>query len=525
MAVSNIASFKQCLQDSIKPDDMVWSYNVPNLPKEATLNAAGLIKAISVVSDKSRQSITLRLNKYHACRAVDAIKLDSFVSLSFEKFRLHYPSLAPSSGHPAREAQPAPLKESADYVVRLLRHGICLNGVQYHFYGHSNSQLKSKSCFLFAGSQDEISRKVEALGEFSKLKSVAKKAKRIGLLFSTGQMALDLQPDRCQDITDVTRDGYIFTDGCGLISKQLAKLLVQKVDIRYRNKRYTPSVFQIRYRGYKGVLTLEPRLKGQVQAQFRESMKKFTGGDDRSFSVVEHSKPYSFGLLNDEIILLLSALGVPDATIMRKQEEYLQFLSGATRLPECAFRFLSSMDETVLAERLLLEGIESVQSSIAKLVNREYNKTLNKRDEQRSRILIPQSRLLCGVCDPRNVLKEGECAIRITMEKDGTPRTIVGTEVIVTRNPCLHPGDIQKFRAVQCLDLSHLVDCIVFSTRGRRPSADLMSGGDLDGDKCQLHPLILKYANMTPKSSFAGTPISFHPKQLKQLTTKVAKSQ
>lgn len=38
--------------------------------------------------------------------------------------------------------------------------------------------------------------------------------------------------------------------------------------------------------------------------------------------------------------------------------------------------------------------------------------------------------------------------------------------------------------AVQHRCLSHLTDCIVFPTRGRRPSADLMSGGDLDGDKC-----------------------------------------
>ena len=72
------------------------------------------------------------------------------------------------------------------------------------------------------------------------------------------------------------------------------------------------------------------------------------------------------------------------------------------------------------------------------------------------------------------------------MEGDGTPRTITGTQVLVTRNPCLHPGDLRKFEAVQHPELSHLVDCIVFPTRGKRPSADLMSGGDLDGDKCEF---------------------------------------
>jgi hypothetical protein len=109
---------------------------------------------------------------------------------------------------------------------------------------------------------------------------------------------------------------------------------------------------------------------------------------------------------------------------------------------------------------------------------------LNKRDEQRCRILIPKSRLLFGVCDAWGVLREGECAVKITMDGDGQPRALDGMEILVTRNPCLHPGDLQKFKVVARVELAHLVDCIVFPTRGKRPAADLMSGGDLDGDTC-----------------------------------------
>jgi regulator of nonsense transcripts 1 len=134
-----------------------------------------------------------------------------------------------------------------------------------------------------------------------------------------------------------------------------------------------------------------------------------------------------------------------------------------------------------------MDGVESVHSELAKLVNREYDSMLNKRQEQRCRILIPKSRLLFGICDPRGVLREGECSVRVTMDDGGQPQTLTGSNVLVTRNPCLHPGDVQKFRAVEKAELSHLVDCIVFSTQGRRPSADLMSGGDLDGDKCECH--------------------------------------
>ncbi|KAF2495767.1 hypothetical protein BU16DRAFT_356202 [Lophium mytilinum] len=136
-----------------------------------------------------------------------------------------------------------------------------------------------------------------------------------------------------------------------------------------------------------------------------------------------------------------------------------------------------------LAERLLIEGTETVQSHIRKLVKDEQTKMINKRGEQKSRIFIQKSRLLFGICDPYGVLKDGQCYVRVTAHLDGEPRTIINTEVLVTRNPCLHPGDLRKFKAIECPQLSHLVDCIVFPTRGKRAGADLMSGGDLDGDK------------------------------------------
>lgn len=103
-------------------------------------------------------------------------------------------------------------------------------------------------------------------------------------------MALNLSPDRCEDIEDVIKGDYIFTDGCGLISKHLANQLCQKRKIVFRGLRYYPSVFQIRYRGYKGVLTLDPTLKGQILVQFRDSMRKFKDASDHSFAVVDYSK-------------------------------------------------------------------------------------------------------------------------------------------------------------------------------------------------------------------------------------------
>lgn len=59
--------------------------------------------------------------------------------------------------------------------------------------------------------------------------------------------------------------------------------------------------------------------------------------------------------------------------------------------------------------------------------------------------------------------------------------------MIVTKNPCSHPGDIRKLVAISKDDkrikiFEHLVNVIVFSSQGIRPEQHKMSGGDLDGD-------------------------------------------
>lgn len=186
------------------------------------------------------------------------------------------------------------------------------------------------------------------------------------------------------------------------------------------------------------------------------------------------------------MVLLLHSLGISEAVLLRKQQEFFDYLSTSTTNPVAAFRFLTYTNNMELAERVLLDGIEPWKKQISSLINQEFSKILNKKEEQKCRIMIPQSRLLFGVCDSMSVLKEGECAVKVTMDGDGHPMALKGMEILVTRNPCLHPGDLQKFSVVEKPELSHLTDCIVFPVRGKRPSADMMSGGDLDGDKCEL---------------------------------------
>ena len=267
------------------PSDTRWEYIVPNLPNGETIDKANLMKSISFVSSLTKQHVQLRMDTAPSNRITRSESLHCFLLLSFTDFRLRLHK-------PLEDGRVllAPARDSADYMTKVLTTGIVLNGTRYHFFGHSNSQLKSRSCFMFAASKDEISGKIESLGDFSKMKSVSKKAKRLGLLFSTAEMGITLHPDRCEDIDDIVYNGYTFTDGCGLISVPLAKDIARRRNVAYRNKRYLPSVFQIRYRGYKGVLTVCHALKGKVQVQFRESMRKLKDVKDFSLSIVEYSK-------------------------------------------------------------------------------------------------------------------------------------------------------------------------------------------------------------------------------------------
>ncbi|KDR76562.1 hypothetical protein GALMADRAFT_450547 [Galerina marginata CBS 339.88] len=453
------------------PEDETWEFTYPEAPS-TTRSGRRRGKVVSLRTD----GIILRMEQFPSNRILNADNPDKFVLLSIDRtFRF----------------AEQPMKVAVDYVLRLFKRGLWLNGKQYRFYGHSNSQLRGRSCFLREANTDkELDDRIYKMGDFSRIMNVAKRAKRIGLLFSSAEVDFNLDPKYIGDIPDITMGDEVFSDGCGLISKRLAIQLSKAKRIVFRNLRYTPTVFQIRYLGYKGVLMLHPELdaKNEHLAEFRKSMKKFNTNVDHTFSVVGYSKPFSFGRLNNDIIVLLSSLGVTDSAFLAKQQEYFDWVSNASKDPVMALDFLSCLDAFPLAERALLEGLESepVKREIRRLQNSEVASARQELTKKfKSRMMVHKSRRLYGVCDPFQVLKEGEVHIRITVSRKGATTPIHG-DIIIVRNPCLHPGDILKLRAVSHPKLSHLLDCLVFASvarPGHKAAPSMSSGGDLDGDE------------------------------------------
>ena len=60
-------------------------------------------------------------------------------------------------------------------------------------------------------------------------------------------------------------------------------------------------------------------------------------------------------------------------------------------------------------------------------------------------------------------------------------------DVLVSRYPLGHPGDIRKMKSKKNPQLDEFISSrkgsvIIFSTKGCRSAADMMGGGDFDGD-------------------------------------------
>ena len=108
-----------------------------------------------------------------------------------------------------------------------------------------------------------------------------------------------------------------------------------------------------------------------------------------------------------------------------------------------------------------------------------------------------------GTADDSGSLCYGEVYVQYSVNIDhpqAETKTLEGT-VVVAKNPCFHPGDLRKFKAVNIPQLKHMIDCIVFPTQGSRPHPDEMSGSDLDGDMyfvCWHSQLLPPGENMEP---------------------------
>ncbi|KAJ8753540.1 hypothetical protein K2173_022781 [Erythroxylum novogranatense] len=381
-------------------------------------------------------------------------------------------------------------------ILSVLCDGIVIGAKRYEFLAFSASQLRSNSVWMFASNENLRAEDVrEWMGCFNKIRIVSKCAARMGQLFSSSIQTFVVPEQDVEIIPDieVTTDDidYCFSDGIGKISLSFARQVAEKCRLSA-----TPSAFQIRYGGYKGVITVD--CESSHKLSLRGSMLKFES-ENRMLNVTSWSESLPC-YLNREIISLLSTLGVKDEIFEGLQDDQLRLLAKMLTDREVALDVLESLsyaDSKNILVMMLHQGYEPNVEPYLSMMLQAYRENFLMDLRSRCRIFVPKGRLLIGCLDETGILDYGQVYICVTLTKaelqsrdqsffqkvDETTSVVVG-KVVVTKNPCLHPGDIRVLEAVYQVELEKkgLVDCLIFPQKGKRPHPNECSGGDLDGD-------------------------------------------
>ena len=358
-------------------------------------------------------------------------------------------------------------------------------------------------------------------GNFDKIKIVSKYAARIGLLMSPTQATIfvpDTKWARERDIVwgpEKDRKKYEFTDGCGRMSTRVAQMFRDKLNLKHLYKHQgaygVPSVIQFRMMGCKGIFVHDPTLDAANQpwVMIRDSQWKFDwnmdtvkflerdkdGNPGRAMGVCSNglSRPFSFGKLNEQFVVLLDSLGLADNTFLDIQKDHFERLKRCMDDRIAAFEILSSQNR--MAEADLLQETDENSPYPPEVINtlKRFRKPVvelpssnpNEREEKNIKnaafyIPISKSRNVYGVADISGKLKKGQCFVQVTDyveefdETKGTTRRVTkmvpldnGARILVNKCPTYHPGDFRVLENTHIPELMHLCDVIVFPVAGR----------------------------------------------------------
>ena len=384
-------------------------------------------------------------------------------------------------------------------VHDILSEGLIIMGRMYRFLFSTASQSRNQSAYFVAGTPAHVQhiRNTYVPEIFLTSITTAKYASRLALFGTSGIPTVPIPESKCFEILDKVSSFWstsstptLVTDGAGRISPALAHRLWVAVhgsiDISP-----VPSAFIIRLAGMKGILVVDPSLPATDRIEYRLSMVKCPVLSERTLWVVKASR-YIPLYLNREIITLLTSLSAnahaqgqcydwnPDGKLYAMQEENLSHALSVLMNPTSA--------RLTLTQYMGHENVPLPSSGIDLLTEPLWNNLLKIAYQKiivdlrtKTKIFVKDGVLLIGIPDEFSCLKPKEVFLQI--QKPNAGLQIITGYVLIYRNPCLHPGDVQVCLATDKPQLHHLKNVLVLSCAPTgMPLAAACSGGDLDGD-------------------------------------------
>jgi hypothetical protein len=227
----------------------------------------------------------------------------------------------------------------------------------------------------------------------------------------------------------------------------------------------------------------------------------------RTFELSNYSSPPSPSELHISFIPILIDRGVPREVIASLMFDCLE--AGRTKLLELLPDAVRAYDwvhrngtktwvealwqaalPVSLEERVKLfleSGFSPLKFPILAKCLQRFIQAKQILQESKLRVPLAKSAFFYGIADPFGVLEPGEIQVQFSSSfvderTDEKYLCLRDMEVLVARQPACRRSDIQKVRTVVHPKLSHLVDVVVFSSKGRYPLAGKLQGGDYDGD-------------------------------------------
>eukprot|EP00028_Trichosphaerium_sp_Am-I-7-wt_P006315 CAMPEP_0168520674 /NCGR_PEP_ID=MMETSP0405-20121227/8168_1 /TAXON_ID=498012 /ORGANISM="Trichosphaerium sp, Strain Am-I-7 wt" /LENGTH=705 /DNA_ID=CAMNT_0008541681 /DNA_START=127 /DNA_END=2241 /DNA_ORIENTATION=- len=374
------------------------------------------------------------------------------------------------------------------------------------------------------------------IGNFRSISQTSKTASRISLSFSSGSIIREACNFKnikvIPEIVATSSSGNTFclTDGCGQLSLQLAcrywfeldlidrntyekltcnsesenNYLIKEFMIDPKNNGKAPCLFQIRYRGCKGILVTNEDLEGESIAFRREMIKVSL---NTNFITILGYADYSSSTLSRVFILLCTQRGVSGEVFRKMQQERFDRLSRVLKSSEDAQEYLTrSKHNPRLRDMMWLnfQGIDIDEPIIKNFLRASVKKELDQLTKK-TKLKNSYCCSLYGCIDEYNVLKEDEICIN-------TSRNIPeGTKVLVSRQPLYQAFSLRYFTVRRPKEMCHLKNVVIFSqqTTDGVPLFYYMEKGDLDGDRYFVcwDPQII--------SSFEQVPLRNIPKQFR----------
>ena len=415
----------------------------------------------------------------------------------------------------------------------ILQKGIKVAGRVYQFLGFSHSSLRSHSTWFMAAFVDENHERhdresiLRTLGEFNQIRIPAKCAARIGQAFSETPYPINIMKEgiRVSYMDDVKSDDHVFSDGVGTLSKEMAMIIWAA----YPSLK-AATCFQIRWAGFKGMLSLDTRLRGKQMVMRRESMMKFRSEDYEELGICDAATRPLRLVLNRQMIKILEDMGTDLGWFERLQKKAIQMLKDVTAEATNAGTFLeyqlvgTSIGLPQFIRHLARLRIDYLQDTFLKTVVEHVVLRELRLLKHKARIPVDNGVTLFGVMDETAYLEENE--VYFSFERTNGRRQLDytlpenGATVLVTRSPALHPGDIQLARLIippEGHPLLELKNCIVFSQKGSRDLPSQLSGGDLDGD---IYNVIWDTGAMPTEIFFPGAYPRPNPPELDRAVTR-----